>query len=197
MPSSSRRTMAPVDEQPADMRAAGNAERAPALASHASHAVRCSSPTAARTLLQAFGQRRSSAIGWPPNQQSPSRLIFLQAELDRVEAERIGDLVDLGLAGERAPAARRSRGTRRSASCWCRRGGRDNGRAGCGKGRNSSAANSRARPDCRRRRRRHRAAPRLRARPACRHAWPRSSRGSGTDGAREPSRNPVRASGSA
>ncbi len=61
------------------------------------------------------------------------------AQLHRVEAEALGCLVDVQLAGERALRAPRNRGTTMPASCWCRRRGRGRGGWGCGTDRSSGA----------------------------------------------------------
>ena len=53
-----------------------------------------------------------------------------QPELERVDAEVVGDQVDLRFDGEVRPSARPARGTSRSVPCWCRR--RSSPRSKCG-----------------------------------------------------------------
>ena len=81
------------------MRAAGNAERAPALA--AARRARFAAPARdGAHFLQAFGH----AVRFDRLPAEPAvalALEILQAEFDRIETERVGDLVDLRLAGER------------------------------------------------------------------------------------------------
>src|SRR5580704_4038337 len=81
------------------MRATGNAERAPALAATRRTPFAAPARDGAH-FLQAFGDAVRFDL-LPAEPAVAVTLDILQTEFDRIETERIGNLVHLGLAGER------------------------------------------------------------------------------------------------
>ena len=79
-----------------------------------------------------------------------------QAELQRIDAEIVGDEVDLQFDGEVGHRSRPARGTSRSRPCWCRRRCPRRRDAACGRDRPAPAARSPPSPDPSWRRRRSR-----------------------------------------
>ena len=70
-------------------------------------------------LQDLLARRRSRAGPGRSASSSPSRYSVPSADLERRDAERLGDPVTAGPPPRTRPAARRSRGTRRSAACSC------------------------------------------------------------------------------
>ena len=153
VPSSRRRTMAPEVSTPRDVRDAGESDAAlPARSVRRRLALLvpsrgCPDP------LQALGKpglvHRDADH---PFLAGPDRV--LEPDIDRVHAELVRDLVDLGFSGDGDLRGRRSRGTRPTAACWCRPGATRWRRSRCDRARGRTAPRSRPRRGCRRHRRR-------------------------------------------
>ena len=191
LPSSRMRTMAPEVSTPeicgtqaSPIRACGRFRSIPPCASRPN-------PTPPRTRSM-HSESPDLLSATPIIHSSPGWTAFLSLRSIGVHAERVGDLVDLGLARDRDLRAAEAAERAPSAACWCRPDAIRSRRSLCDRGRGRTAPRSRRRPGCRRHRRRRRGRSGPRARPACRRPPRRSSSTPCRGGASGSSRNPAR-----